>query len=112
VLASYSMITLTSEAVSLHRLVQAVILARQPPQDDASAFGGEPPLTTALDWLAEALPADPRANVAPLVLAWVHGQCSGANRAVKCRSCRGWDAMRMPGSWAARSATRVTTSIT
>ena len=40
------------------------------------------------------------------------GQCSGANRAVKCRSCRGWDTMRMPGSWAARLATRVTTSIT
>jgi len=40
------------------------------------------------------------------------GQCSGANRAVKCRSCWGWDTMRMPGSWAARLATRVTTSIT
>ena len=40
------------------------------------------------------------------------GQCSGANRAVKCRSCRGWDTMRMPGSWAARLATRVTASIT
>ncbi len=43
--------------------------------------------------------------------AWL-GQCNGANRAVKCRSCRGWDTMRMPGSWAARLATRVTTSIT
>ena len=30
VLASYSMITLTPETVSMHRLVQAVILARQP----------------------------------------------------------------------------------
>ena len=64
VLASYSMITLTPDAVSMHRLVQAVILARQPPDDEASAFGGEPPLTTALDWLDQALPADPGSNVA------------------------------------------------
>jgi hypothetical protein len=40
------------------------------------------------------------------------GQPSGANRAVKCRSCLGWDTIRMPGSRAARLATRVTTSIT
>ena len=38
VLASYSMITLTPDAVSMHRLVQAVILARQPPDDDASGL--------------------------------------------------------------------------
>jgi tetratricopeptide (TPR) repeat protein len=72
VLASYSMITLTPATVSMHRLVQAVILARQPPDDDASAFGGEPPLTTALDWLGQALPADPGSNVAgwPLLRAF------------------------------------------
>jgi tetratricopeptide (TPR) repeat protein len=64
VLASYSMITLTGDAVSMHRLIQAVILARQPPEDEASAFGGEPPLTTALDWLDQALPADPDDDVA------------------------------------------------
>ena len=64
VLASYSMITLTPDAVSMHRLVQAVILARQPPDDEAPAFGGQPPLTTALDWLDRALPADPGSNVA------------------------------------------------
>jgi tetratricopeptide (TPR) repeat protein len=64
VLASYSMITLTPDAVSMHRLVQAVILARQPPDDEASAFGGEPPLTTALAWLYQALPADPESDVA------------------------------------------------
>ncbi len=47
----------------------------------------------------------------PLLLAGL-GQCSGANRAVKCRSCRGWDTMRMPGSRVARLATRVTASVT
>jgi tetratricopeptide (TPR) repeat protein len=59
VLASYSMITLTPDTVSMHRLVQAVILARQPLGGDASTFGGEPPLTTALDWLDRALPTNP-----------------------------------------------------
>ena len=70
VLASYSMITLTPETVSMHRLVQAVILARQPPEDQAPAFGGEPPLTTALDWLDHALPADPGTK-------WPGGPCCG-----------------------------------
>jgi tetratricopeptide (TPR) repeat protein len=64
VLASYSMITLTAETVSMHRLVQAVILARQPPERDGSAISGEPPLTTALNWLNQALPANPGTNVA------------------------------------------------
>ena len=64
VLASYSMITLTPDTVSMHRLVQAVILTRQPVGGDASAFGGQPPLTTALDWLGQALPDDPGSNVA------------------------------------------------
>ena len=39
-------------------------------------------------------------------------QRSGANRAVKCRRCRGSDTMRIPGSPAARAATRMRTSIT
>ena len=39
-------------------------------------------------------------------------QCSGANRAVKCRRCLGWDTMRIPGRSAARPATRVRTSMT
>ena len=39
-------------------------------------------------------------------------QRRGANLAVKCRSWRGWDTMRIPGSAAARPATRVTTSMT
>jgi tetratricopeptide (TPR) repeat protein len=64
VLASYSMITLTPETVSMHRLVQAVLLARQPPGDDGAAFGGELPLATALDWLNQALPANPDRNLA------------------------------------------------
>ncbi len=37
-------------------------------------------------------------------------QPSRANLAVKCRSWRGWDTMRIPGSVAARAATRATTS--
>jgi len=64
VLASYSMITLTSEAVSMHRLVQAVVLGRQPPTDDPPGFGDQPPPVTALDWLDQALPADPGSNMA------------------------------------------------
>ena len=57
----------------MHRLVQAVILARQPPEDDGSAFGGGPPLTTALDWLDMAIPAGPSRNVAgwPLMRALI-----------------------------------------
>ena len=73
VLASYSMITLTPETVSLHRLVQAVILARQPSEGEEATFGDESPLTTALEWLDQALPADPGANMAgwPLLRALV-----------------------------------------
>ncbi len=58
-------------------------------------------------------PVIPIGGVSGCGWCWLRlGQCSGANRAVKCRSCRGWDTMRMPGSQAARLATRVTTSIT
>jgi hypothetical protein len=63
VLASYSMITLAPETVSMHRLVQAVLLARQPP-DHGPAFGEGPSLATALDWLDQALPDDPETNLA------------------------------------------------
>ena len=57
-LASYSMITLTGETVSMHRLVQAVILdAPEPP-------AAERPQDIALAWLARTLPPDPYRNVA------------------------------------------------
>jgi len=63
VLASYSMITLTAETVSMHRLVQAVIVARQPPEESGSAVSGDSPLTTPLNWLNQAIPANPATNV-------------------------------------------------
>ena len=60
-LASYSMISLTSETVSIHRLLQAVILTRP----DLTADGGVPsPRNTALDWLAAAIPDVPQTNMA------------------------------------------------
>ena len=68
-LASYSMITLTPQAISLHRLVQAVILSQQP-----NTTGDAPdPATTALDWLNQAIPDHPGNNVAgwPLLRALV-----------------------------------------
>jgi tetratricopeptide (TPR) repeat protein len=58
------MITLAPETVSMHRLIQAVLLARQPPGDHSAAFGDGPPLATALDWLDQALPDDPDTNLA------------------------------------------------
>jgi len=60
-LASYSMITLTPDTVSIHRLLQAVILT-QPGHgagDDAPS-----PRDTALDWLGLAIPDNPSTNVA------------------------------------------------
>jgi Tfp pilus assembly protein PilF len=63
VLATYSMITLTPETVSMHRLVHAVIVARRSDQDDSPAFGGESPSATALRWLGDAIPADPDTNM-------------------------------------------------
>jgi tetratricopeptide (TPR) repeat protein len=71
-LASYSMITLTPDTVSMHRLVQAVILTGHPPDDPSSASGGSP-LGMALGWLDRAIPADPEGNVAewPLLRALV-----------------------------------------
>jgi tetratricopeptide (TPR) repeat protein len=80
-LASYSMITLTAETVSMHRLVQAVIQARQVSVDQDSAFGGWDPLATALIWLNHAIPADPDRNVAgwPLLRALTpHGDSLAA----------------------------------
>ena len=72
-LASYSMITLTFDAVGMHRLVQAVVLARQPPQEEASGFGGKTPLRTALHWLDDAIPANPGTDMTgwPLLRALV-----------------------------------------
>jgi hypothetical protein len=67
-LASYSMITLTAETVSMHRLVQAVILAT--PDDSGT---GPKPRDTALEWLNDALPPNPDRNVAawPLLRALI-----------------------------------------
>ena len=64
VLASHSMITLAPETVSMHRLVQAAVLAWQPDHNPSSAFGGESPRTTALQWLDDALPASPHSGMA------------------------------------------------
>ncbi len=61
-LASYSMITLTADTVSMHRLVQAVLLAS--PAGSSPGTGGSRPQDTALDWLGQALPRDPQTNVA------------------------------------------------
>ena len=52
-LASYSMVALTPRTVGVHRLVQAVVLAR----------GADPERDTALVWLNDALPPHPDANV-------------------------------------------------
>ena len=69
----------------------------------------EPPTMSA----ATVDPAAPTPDAAKVrVPSSLPGQRSGANRAVKCRSCLGWDTMRMPGRSAARPATRVTASIT
>ena len=73
VLNSYSMITLTDDVVSMHRLVQAVILASALSDEEARGFVDETPLTTALEWLSDALPVNPNRNVAewPLLRALV-----------------------------------------
>ena len=55
-LASYSMITLSEDMVSLHRLVQAVILA----MPKASSLGLA---DVALQWLDNSIPADPDRNM-------------------------------------------------
>ena len=71
VLASYSMITLTPETVSMHRLVQAIVLARQQDQNQSPAFGGDSPRTTALRWLSDAIPADTDMTGWPLLRALI-----------------------------------------
>jgi tetratricopeptide (TPR) repeat protein len=58
-LASYSTITLTDEDVSIHRLLQAVILSRS---EDAAASGRDA-RDTALAWLNGVIPPDPDTNV-------------------------------------------------
>ena len=68
-LASYSMITLTAETVSIHRLVQAVVLGKP----DQAAGDGCGACDTALAWLSAVIPADPGTDVAgwPLLRALV-----------------------------------------
>ena len=77
-LASYSMITLTTETVSIHRLLQAVILTRpEGTGDDVPS-----PRDTALDWLNTAIPDDPDTNMAgwPLLRALVpHAETLGSH---------------------------------
>jgi Tetratricopeptide repeat/NB-ARC domain len=70
-LASYSMITLTAQTVSIHRLVQAVILAQQPSDDQSP--GSATQLTAAAEWLNDAIPAAPGTNLAgwPLLRALI-----------------------------------------
>jgi hypothetical protein len=58
-LASYSMITLTTETVSFHRLLQAVILTR--PDTTASDPGDL--RETALGWLSAVIPDDVTTNL-------------------------------------------------
>ncbi len=58
-LASYSMLTLTTATVSIHRLLQAVILTRPGNTgDDAPTLRD-----TALDWLNAAIPGNPSTNM-------------------------------------------------
>ena len=67
-LASYSMITLTTETVSIHRLVQAVILTPPVSTGDDARSHGTPPWTG-----STAIPDAPDTNVAawPLLRALV-----------------------------------------
>ena len=68
-LASYSMITLTTESVSIHRLLQAVIRARP----DSTGADPRNLRDTALNWLNAAIPHTPDINTAgwPLLRALV-----------------------------------------
>ena len=62
-LASFSMITLTSDTVSIHRLVQAVILSKHAADQRETVPGSWSPRDTALDWLKQAIPVSPDTNV-------------------------------------------------
>jgi tetratricopeptide (TPR) repeat protein len=77
-LASYSMITLTTTTVSIHRLLQAVILTRPDNTgDDVPRLRD-----TALDWLDAAIPDNPDTNMAgwPLLRALVpHAEALGSH---------------------------------
>jgi tetratricopeptide (TPR) repeat protein len=68
-LASYSMITLTTGSVTIHRLLQAVILTRP----DSTGDDVRSLRDTALNWLNAVLPDDPDTNMAgwPLLRALV-----------------------------------------
>ena len=64
-LASYSMTALTPETVTMHRLVQAVVLSSMPPpRGKGESFEDEDPLKTALEWLYNVIPTDPQNNTA------------------------------------------------
>jgi tetratricopeptide (TPR) repeat protein len=63
VLASHSMVTLTDDAVSLHRLTQAVVLNSASSEDRAGVLEPDP-RDVALTWLRDALPGgNPGADV-------------------------------------------------
>ena len=68
-LASYSVVTLTATTVSIHRLLQAVILTRP----DVTGEDMRGLQDTALDWLKAAIPDNPGTNMAgwPLLRALV-----------------------------------------
>jgi tetratricopeptide (TPR) repeat protein len=61
-LASYNMITITHDVVSMHRLVQAVMLTT--PLPPGCGYGQREALDTALEWLNQALTPDPDSDVA------------------------------------------------
>ena len=62
VLASYSLVTLTADDVSMHRLVQAVLRSSRTKQS-SSAFGDDSPPDKAVIWLYNAIRTDPHAEV-------------------------------------------------
>jgi tetratricopeptide (TPR) repeat protein len=77
-LASYSMITLTTATVSIHRLLQAVILTRP----DVIGEAARGLRDTALAWLNAAIPGDPDTNMAgwPLLRTLVtHAEALGSH---------------------------------
>ena len=77
-LASYSMITLTTVTVSIHRLLQAVILTGP----DHTGQDGRGLRDTALDWLNAAIPDAPSTNMGgwPLLRALVpHAEALGSH---------------------------------
>ncbi|MFI0451708.1 FxSxx-COOH system tetratricopeptide repeat protein [Actinomadura sp. 6N118] len=58
-LASHSMITLTGQAVTMHRLTQAAVLSQTTPLPTNNTIYRD----TALSWLNRAMPANPQSNL-------------------------------------------------